>query len=52
MSSKYGFNCVPKVINGLMDRPDWQKAIEMPIGIVPGGSGNALAASIVYASTG
>lgn len=35
-----------------MDREDWKEAINTPIGVVPGGSGNALAASIVYASTG
>ena len=35
-----------------MERPDWETAIKTPIGVVPGGSGNALAASIVYASTG
>uniref|UniRef100_A0A4W6BQ51 sphingosine kinase n=1 Tax=Lates calcarifer TaxID=8187 RepID=A0A4W6BQ51_LATCA len=34
-----------EVINGLMDREDWQEAIQTPLGILPGGSGNALAAS-------
>ncbi|MEQ2204200.1 hypothetical protein XENOCAPTIV_009550, partial [Xenoophorus captivus] len=34
------------VINGLMEREDWQQAIQTPLGILPGGSGNALAASI------
>uniref|UniRef100_A0A3B5AP70 sphingosine kinase n=1 Tax=Stegastes partitus TaxID=144197 RepID=A0A3B5AP70_9TELE len=33
-----------EVINGLMDREDWQEAIQTPLGILPGGSGNALAA--------
>ncbi|XP_051569405.1 sphingosine kinase 2-like isoform X2 [Myxocyprinus asiaticus] len=35
-----------EVVNGLMDREDWEKAIQTPVGILPGGSGNALAASI------
>ncbi|XP_056143636.1 sphingosine kinase 1-like [Lampris incognitus] len=35
-----------EVINGLMEREDWEKAIQTPLGILPGGSGNALAASI------
>ncbi|XP_028267098.1 sphingosine kinase 1 [Parambassis ranga] len=39
-----------EVINGLMDREDWQEAIQTPLGILPGGSGNALAASIHHYS--
>ncbi|XP_019732268.1 sphingosine kinase 1 isoform X2 [Hippocampus comes] len=35
-----------EVINGLLDRSDWKEAIRTPLGILPGGSGNALAASI------
>ncbi|KAG8434043.1 hypothetical protein GDO86_012418 [Hymenochirus boettgeri] len=37
-----------EVINGLMERPDWEDAIKMPVGILPCGSGNALAGSINY----
>ncbi|KAM3923457.1 sphingosine kinase 1 [Leptodactylus fuscus] len=39
-----------EVINGLMERPDWAKAIKKPLAILPGGSGNALAASINHYS--
>ncbi|MEE6483158.1 hypothetical protein FKM82_013450 [Ascaphus truei] len=39
---------VNRVINGLMERPDWEDAIKMPVGIIPCGSGNALAGSINY----
>lgn len=39
-----------QVINGLMEREDWQEAIQTPLGILPGGSGNALAASIHHYS--
>ncbi|XP_028841662.1 sphingosine kinase 1 [Denticeps clupeoides] len=39
-----------EVVNGLMEREDWEEAIQTPLGILPGGSGNALAASINYYS--
>uniref|UniRef100_UPI00358F163E sphingosine kinase 2-like n=1 Tax=Myxine glutinosa TaxID=7769 RepID=UPI00358F163E len=35
-----------EVINGLMARSDWEQAIKIPLGIVPAGSGNALAGAI------
>lgn len=38
-----------EVINGLFERPDWQRAIEtIPIGIIPCGSGNGLARTIAH----
>jgi sphingosine kinase len=43
-----GDGLVYEVINGLMERPDWQKAIRIPFGQLPGGSANALACSIAY----
>ncbi|XP_059188685.1 sphingosine kinase 2-like [Centropristis striata] len=39
-----------EVINGLLERPDWEEAIRTPLGILPSGSGNALAASIHHYS--
>ncbi|XP_028446106.1 sphingosine kinase 1 [Perca flavescens] len=39
-----------EVINGLLERPDWEEAIQTPLGILPSGSGNALAASIHHYS--
>lgn len=42
--------CVWQVINGLLERPDWEEAIRTPLGILPGGSGNALAASVHHYS--
>ncbi|XP_014673634.1 PREDICTED: sphingosine kinase 1-like [Priapulus caudatus] len=45
-----GDGIVYEVYNGLMQRPDWQEAILMPVGVLPGGSGNALAASINWAA--
>uniref|UniRef100_A0A4W5K4L6 Sphingosine kinase 1 n=1 Tax=Hucho hucho TaxID=62062 RepID=A0A4W5K4L6_9TELE len=35
-----------EVLNGLLEREDWEEAIQTPLGILPGGSGNALAASL------
>ncbi|GAQ86523.1 Long Chain Base Kinase [Klebsormidium nitens] len=36
-----------EVMNGLLDRADWQEAIQIPIGLVPAGSGNGLAKSFL-----
>ena len=43
-----GDGLVFEVINGLLERPDWNKAIKIPIGQIPGGSANGLACSIAY----
>lgn len=44
-----GDGIVFEVINGLLQRPDWEKALkELPLGIIPCGSGNGLAKSIAY----
>ncbi|KAJ3600718.1 hypothetical protein NHX12_031695 [Muraenolepis orangiensis] len=39
-----------EVINGLMEREDWKEAMQTPLGVLPGGSGNALAASVNHYS--
>uniref|UniRef100_G3Q6H6 sphingosine kinase n=1 Tax=Gasterosteus aculeatus TaxID=69293 RepID=G3Q6H6_GASAC len=39
-----------EVINGLLERADWEEAIRTPMGILPGGSGNGLAASVHHYS--
>ncbi|GLE08061.1 hypothetical protein PINS_up019022 [Pythium insidiosum] len=39
-----------EVFQGLMKRDDWRDAIQLPIGVVPGGSGNGLFASLMHAS--
>lgn len=37
------------MINGIFERPDWHTAVEnLPVAVVPGGSGNGLARSIAY----
>uniref|UniRef100_A0A8C5KA80 Sphingosine kinase 1 n=1 Tax=Jaculus jaculus TaxID=51337 RepID=A0A8C5KA80_JACJA len=43
-----GDGLVHEVVNGLMDRPDWETAIQKPLCSLPGGTGNALAASMNY----
>ncbi|XP_029360484.1 sphingosine kinase 1 [Echeneis naucrates] len=45
-----GDGLLHEVINGLLERPDWEEAIQTPLGILPGGSGNGLAASIHHYS--
>ncbi|XP_031558593.1 sphingosine kinase 1-like [Actinia tenebrosa] len=45
-----GDGLVYELVNGLMNRPDWKRAIQMPIGVIPTGSGNALCYSALYAS--
>ncbi|OBS73351.1 hypothetical protein A6R68_12028 [Neotoma lepida] len=43
-----GDGLMHEVVNGLMERPDWKTAIQKPLCSLPGGSGNALAASLNY----
>ncbi|NWI12250.1 SPHK1 kinase, partial [Crypturellus soui] len=43
-----GDGLLHEVVNGLMERPDWEAAMTKPLCILPSGSGNALAASINY----
>ncbi|KAG0279946.1 Sphingosine kinase 1 [Linnemannia gamsii] len=41
-----GDGVLHEVINGLLSRPNWDRARKTSIGIVPAGSGNAIAASL------
>jgi sphingosine kinase len=43
-----GDGLIFEIINGLMERPDWKRAIKMPIAQIPGGSANALACCVAY----
>ena len=36
------------ILEGLMSRPDWPTAIQMPLAIIPAGTGNGLAISILH----
>ena len=40
------FFLIFQIYNGLLARPDWEKAIQYPVGVIPGGSGNGLARSL------
>jgi len=42
-----GDGTVHDTIAGLMMRPDWEKAIKLPLGIIPGGTGNGLSKSLL-----
>lgn len=38
-----------EVVNGLFERPDWERVVtELPLGIIPCGSGNGLARTIAH----
>ncbi|XP_066568884.1 sphingosine kinase 2 [Amia ocellicauda] len=41
-----GDGLLHEVVNGLMSRPDWREAIRTPLGVLPCGSGNALAGAL------
>lgn len=41
-----GDGLVAEVINGLANHSDWRRAIRMPFGAIPSGSGNGLARSV------
>ncbi|OWM91304.1 hypothetical protein CDL15_Pgr000248 [Punica granatum] len=52
--SKYdGIVCVSgdgilvEVVNGLLERDDWKAAIKMPLGVIPAGTGNGMAKSLL-----
>ncbi|XP_050184119.1 LOW QUALITY PROTEIN: sphingosine kinase 2-like [Myiozetetes cayanensis] len=41
-----GDGLVYEVVNGLLSRPDWALALRVPLGVLPCGSGNGLAAAV------
>ena len=43
-----GDGLVYEIYQGLITRPEWELACKMPIAIIPGGSGNGLAKSVVH----
>ncbi|GAV58854.1 DAGK_cat domain-containing protein [Cephalotus follicularis] len=42
-----GDGILVEVVNGLLERDDWSTAIKKPIGIVPAGTGNGMAKSLL-----
>ncbi|XP_005092962.2 sphingosine kinase 2 [Aplysia californica] len=45
-----GDGLIFEALNGIMKRADWASSIKLPVGCIPGGSGNALCCSINYAA--
>lgn len=43
-----GDGLLNELINGIMQRPDWAKVARIPLGVIPAGSGNAVATSMGY----
>lgn len=42
-----GDGILVEVVNGLLERSDWEDAIRMPIGIIPAGTGNGMVKSLM-----
>lgn len=42
-----GDGTIHDAIAGLINRPDWKQAIQLPLGIIPGGTGNGLVKSVL-----
>eukprot|EP01018_Ginkgo_biloba_P022428 Gb_00257 [translate_table: standard] len=45
-----GDGILVEVVNGLLERTDWELAIKMPLGIIPAGTGNGMAKSLMDAA--
>ncbi|KAJ6815728.1 sphingosine kinase 1-like isoform X1 [Iris pallida] len=45
-----GDGILVEVVNGLLQRDDWDTAIKMPLGIIPAGTGNGMAKSLLDAA--
>ncbi|CAO2194899.1 unnamed protein product [Urochloa humidicola] len=46
-----GDGVLVEVVNGILQRTDWEEAIKMPIGVVPAGTGNGMAKSLLHAAS-
>ncbi|KAJ1291437.1 hypothetical protein BS78_02G315500 [Paspalum vaginatum] len=45
-----GDGVLVEVVNGLLRREDWETAIKVPLGIIPAGTGNGMAQSLLHAA--
>ncbi|KAL1516968.1 hypothetical protein ABEB36_000794 [Hypothenemus hampei] len=44
-----GDGIIFEIVNGIFERPDWSEVLKsIPIGVIPGGSGNGLARSVAH----
>ncbi|WVZ68577.1 hypothetical protein U9M48_017503 [Paspalum notatum var. saurae] len=46
-----GDGVLVEVVNGILQRTDWEEAIKMPIGVVPAGTGNGMAKSLLHVAS-
>ncbi|KAL6614371.1 hypothetical protein ACP70R_036641 [Stipagrostis hirtigluma subsp. patula] len=46
-----GDGVLVEVVNGILQRTDWEEGIKMPIGVVPAGTGNGMAKSLLHAAS-
>ena len=46
-----GDGVLVELVNGILQRSDWEEAIKMPIGVVPAGTGNGMAKSLMHAAS-
>ncbi|RLM92396.1 sphingosine kinase 2-like [Panicum miliaceum] len=46
-----GDGVLVEVVSGILQRTDWEDAIKMPIGVVPAGTGNGMAKSLLHAAS-
>ncbi|CAN6219241.1 unnamed protein product [Urochloa humidicola] len=45
-----GDGIMVEVVNGFLQREDWETAIKVPLGIIPAGTGNGMAKSLLHAA--
>ncbi|PUZ72488.1 hypothetical protein GQ55_2G398100 [Panicum hallii var. hallii] len=45
-----GDGVLVEVVNGFLQREDWETAIKVPLGIIPAGTGNGMAQSLLHAA--
>ncbi|XP_006644804.2 sphingosine kinase 2-like [Oryza brachyantha] len=46
-----GDGVLVEVVNGILQRIDWEEAIKIPIGVVPAGTGNGMAKSLLHSAS-
>ena len=44
-----GDGLIHEIVNGLFERVDWRESLaRLPIGVIPGGTGNALSRTLIH----
>uniref|UniRef100_A0A0E0C8J6 sphingosine kinase n=1 Tax=Oryza meridionalis TaxID=40149 RepID=A0A0E0C8J6_9ORYZ len=46
-----GDGVLVEVVNGILQRMDWEEAMKIPIGVVPAGTGNGMAKSLLHSAS-